>query len=143
MILSEETSRRLDELAITGNRLVDRKDFQRAITAWQQAVDLLPEPKQDWEAYTWLSASIGDSYFQQRRLLDAKDAFENALNGPGGTVNPFIQFRTGQILFRLGDEKKGVDHLLRAYMLDGEDVFVSDAEGAEFLGLLRRKGLVK
>ena len=143
MMLSTETSRRLDELAITGNRLVDRKDYRAAISAWQQGVDLLPEPKRDWEAYTWLYASIGDSCFQQRRLLDAKDAFENALNGPGGPVNPFIQYRIGQILVRLGDEKKGVDHLLRAYMLDGEDIFVSDDEGSEFLGLLKRKGLVK
>jgi len=143
MILSAEISRRLDELAVTGNRLLDRRDYSGARYAWQQAMDLLPEPKRDWEASTWLYASIGDSFYHEQKFRDAKDALEDSLNCPDGHANPFILYRLGQTLVRLREEKEGIEFLLRAYMLDGQDIFASDDEGNEFLNLLRREKLIR
>jgi len=35
-----------------------------------------------------------------------------------------------------------VEHLLKAYMLDGEEIFMADAEGPHALKLLRDRRLV-
>ncbi|HXL33219.1 MAG TPA: hypothetical protein VN968_28545 [Bradyrhizobium sp.] len=69
------------------------------------------------------------------------DAF-GALNCPDASENPFIVYRLGQSQTRLGNVDKGVEYLLRAYMLDGEDIFSSDQNGEEFLAILRSRKLV-
>jgi tetratricopeptide (TPR) repeat protein len=141
MTLSPEVSSRLDALAEEGNALSDSGKRDSAIGKWNQALNLIPEPKTDWEATTWLYASIGDAYYAQRKFADASAALFDALNCPGGLSNPFIHYRLGQSQIRLGSEDKGIEHLLRAYMLDGANVFSSDPEGAEFLALLRKRNL--
>jgi tetratricopeptide (TPR) repeat protein len=142
MILSPEISAQLDALAEEGNAWSDAGNHEAAIKKWSEALDLIPEPKTDWEASTWLYASIGDAYYAQGKFEDARATFFDALNCPDANENPFIPYRLGQSQIRLGNEEKGVEHLLRAYMLDGEDIFSSEDEGAEFLDILRRKKLV-
>jgi len=132
---------KLDQLSERGNVLLDdRQDWRGAIEQWREALTLLPEPKRQWEAWTWLNASIGEAFWTGRALEDAKAALFDALNGPDGHINPFILLRLGQTLVDLGDTERGVEYLLRAYMLDGEDVFERD--GRPYLKLLRDRNLI-
>ena len=140
MELPDQISDRIDELAERGNDLADADDLEGAVVAWSEALALVPEPKTDWDTATWLYASIGDALYQQDKLEEARDALFSALNCPDGQENPFVHFRLGQCEIRLGNEERGVDELMRAYMLDGETVFAGD--GADFLELLRRRGLI-
>jgi hypothetical protein len=64
------------------------------------------------------------------------------LNGPDAQANAFIQYRLGQCELRLGNEKAGIDRLLRAYMLSGDDIFSAEPDGREYLKLLKDRGLV-
>jgi len=48
-------------------------------------------------------------------------------------VNPFIHYRLGQSLLQQQNEEAGIGHLLEAYMLDGEDIFLAEADGAAYL----------
>jgi tetratricopeptide (TPR) repeat protein len=132
----------LDSLSEQGNNLCDASKFDDAIQKWRAAMELLPEPCVDWEAYTWLSASIGDAQYQLGQIDAAQQSFYDALNGPDGPENPFIHYRLGQCLIKLGEENHGIQCLLEAYMLDGEDIFSVDAEGISCLQKLRDRKLV-
>jgi tetratricopeptide (TPR) repeat protein len=132
---------KIDKLSERGNVLLDQqRDWRGAIDQWQQALLLLPEPKLQWEAWTWLNASIGDASRAGDALEDAKAALFDALRGPDGYTNPFILLRLGQTLVDLGDAERGVEYLLRAYMLDGEEIFEGD--GARYLRMLRDRNLI-
>lgn len=56
-----------------------------------------------------------------------------------GTPNPFILLRLGRTRVDLGNAERVVEYLLRAYLLDGEDVFERD--GA-YLQMLREQNLI-
>ncbi len=74
--------------------------------AWKKFLDalqLVPEPKTDWEATTWLLASIGDMAFVRGKFDKARDALEDAVRCPNGLGNAFIHLRLGETLFELGD----------------------------------------
>lgn len=142
MELPKTVSNKVDDLSSQGNDLCDESKYAQAIEKWRAAIELLPEPRVDWEAYTWLSASIGDAQYQAGQLDAARNSFYDALNGPGGQENPFIHYRLGQSLIRLKEEDRGIESLLKAYMLDGEEIFSADDEGAKYLQKLRDRKLI-
>ncbi|HCD6632548.1 tetratricopeptide repeat protein [Pseudomonas aeruginosa] len=142
MELPAEIHDKVDVLSMEGNDLMDDENFEAAIEKWSQALELLPEPKVEWEAYMWLSASIGDALYQQRKYESARNRFLDALNAPDGVENPFVHYRLGQCQLKLGNEALGVESLLKAYMLDGEDIFMAEDDGVSFLKILQDRKLV-
>ena len=142
MQLSEKTYAAIDSLSQQGNTLMDDDKFDAAIEKWSQALDLLPKPSVEWEAFMWLSASIGDAQFQKKKYLLAASSLQDALNAPGGIENPFIHYRLGQCQLALGNSTAGLESLLKAYMLDGKDIFLADAGGAELLNILKDQKLI-
>jgi len=143
MQLTDKIYSAIESLSKEGNDLMDDDKYEEAITKWTQALNLLPTPKAEWEAFMWLSASIGDAHYQQKRYALARNNFQDALNAPGGVENPFVHFRLGQCQLALGNTDPGVNSLLKAYMLDGEEIFLSDAGGATYLKLLKDHNLIK
>ena len=111
----------------------------------RQALDLLPEPRDIWEAYTWLNASIGEACYFQENYGGAVQVLFDALNGPEAQANPFIHYMLGKSLWkRGGDEERAIDELLRAYMLDGNEIFEGDEEeGPAMLRLLIERDLIE
>lgn len=132
----------ITSLSSEGNGLIERGDFRGAIAKWSEALTLIPEPKADWEASTWLYASIADAHYQQASYSEARAACFDALNCPGGIGNPFVHYRLGQCEVRLGNDESAVSHLLQAYMLDGEEIFLADEDGGEYLDILTSRGLI-
>jgi tetratricopeptide (TPR) repeat protein len=123
----------VERLSERGNALIDADRTDEAVAAFQEAVALLPAPKEDWEAWTWLAAAIGDAYYLADRFAEAGPWFQAALAGPDGLGNPFLHLRLGQVARRLGDEERALDELMRAYMGDGEDAFDNAPEDLAFL----------
>jgi tetratricopeptide (TPR) repeat protein len=142
MNLSDKIYARLEELSEAGNDLLDDKNPADAIRKWQSALELLPEPKQDWEAATWLHASIGDAEYQLGNFDAARHSFFDALNAVDGNGNPFVYFRLGQCQVKLGQADDAIDNFLKAYMLDGENIFRSDPHGVACLALLKSRELI-
>ena len=143
MNLSQKISAEIDLLSEEGNVRADSDDFDGAINKWKAALQLLPEPREDWDAYAWLMASIGDGYYQLSRFEEARESFIDALNAEAGRANPFVHYRLGQCLIEAGDESEGLESLLKAYMLDGEDIFNADEPaGQAYLQKLRAAKLV-
>jgi hypothetical protein len=138
--LPDEIYERIEELSERGDELADEEDAAGAEALWLEALALLPEPAVDWEAYTWLWASIGDVRYLADDAAGAADAFFHAHNGPGGIENPWIHYMLGKSLLRSDRAERGVDELMRAYMLD-DDLFRDDEEeGDAMLDALRQAG---
>ncbi|MCU1136655.1 tetratricopeptide repeat protein [Stenotrophomonas maltophilia] len=141
MELPDEIYEQVTDLSEQGNVLMDANDHAGATRCWLQALEALPAPAKDWEAYTWLCASLGDASFLSGDVVAALEYFMDALNGPDGHANPFILYRAGQCNELLGQRDRALEYLLRAYALDGEDIFDADDEGWKYLALLRQQGL--
>lgn len=126
---------RLSEL---GNEYADDGQFDFAINSWRDALQLLPAPVEQWDAATWLRASIGDANWQAGRPKATREAMFDALNCVGGVENPFIHLRLGQAAEQLGERDLAVQSFMKAYVLDGEGIFEADPQGPAALSLLRR-----
>lgn len=126
---------RLNRLCAAGNDLVEQGRFDTAVTRFNDAWELVPEPKKDWEASTWILTAIGDCYWRLRDLKSARPVLEYALQCPGGPGNAYIHLRLGQVLFDAGESDLAADRLMRAYMSAGAEIFAAeDPTYLQFLG---------
>jgi tetratricopeptide (TPR) repeat protein len=120
-----------------GNELTEQEQYLAALTEFEQALTLIPEPVEDWEAATWVLASIGDCHFMLRDYPRAHRAFSHAVACPGGLGNWFIHLRLGEIQFELGNMTRAADELARAYMAHGKEAFAH--EDPKYYAYLRTK----
>jgi tetratricopeptide (TPR) repeat protein len=142
MELPAQLYEKIESLSDEGGSHFDDGDYEAAVEKWMRALECVPAPKDDWEATHWLCASIGDAYYQQSRFDRAREFLLDALNAPGGLSSPFVFYRLGQSEARLGNSGAATDYLLRAYMLDGTDIFEADPEGSAYLKMLDEQGLL-
>ncbi len=110
-------------------------EFDLAIPLYQQALDRLPQPVEDFEAATFILSSMGDAAFQQTRYEEAVRFLEQAVHGFRGQGNPFIHLRLGQALWESGDTLRGAEELARAFAAGGEGVF--EHEDPRYLSLVK------
>lgn len=114
---------RVTQLSEQGEALFAQGKLNEARSVFIQAWKLLPEPQSEWEATTWLAASIGDIDFLKGDYAQARQTLQFAMVCPGGLGNPFLHLRLGQSQFELGELDRAADELMRAYMGAGEDIF--------------------
>jgi tetratricopeptide (TPR) repeat protein len=123
-------------LSHEADRALDPGGFDTALGLYNDALQLVPEPLNDWNATTWLLASIGNAAFFAGYFDVAIEALTDAVLAPNGLGNPFIHLRLGQSSFELGDFRRAADELLRAYMALGDKCFErEDPKYREFLGM--------
>ncbi|MBP0583484.1 hypothetical protein J8I29_29465 [Labrys sp. LIt4] len=124
--LEDTLYEQIKALSATGDALAQDGDYEGALLRYWEAFELLPEPKTDWEAGTWLLAAIGDANFLQGNFSDGRNNLTYAMLFPGAIGNPFLHLRLGQCLFELGNLGQAADELIRAYMGDGPDTFADE-----------------
>ncbi|MDE7210340.1 MAG: tetratricopeptide repeat protein [Lachnospiraceae bacterium] len=128
-----ELKAKLDELAEKGNQFEEEEQYEEAIQAWEEGLHLIPEPQQYYSETIWFLAAIGDVYFMKGMYPQAHECFDKArgnLSGDG-YGNPFIMLRLGECCFEIGDEKNAIEYLLRAYMMEGKEIFEPDEDGED------------
>ena len=135
--LSAHIQNRLQELSTQGDALREAGDHLEAQRCYIAALQLLPEPEEEWEATTGLLAAIGDCLFQRGQYEKARDAFSDAVACPGGLGTPFIHLRLGQTQLEMGAEDRAADELARAFMGAGTEVF--EHEDPKYLAFLKTK----
>lgn len=104
-----------------------------ALKTWQEGLALIPEPQEYYGETVWFLASIGDVYFLRGMYSQAHECFDKARGNMSleGYGNPFVMLRLGECCLELGDEKNALEYLLRAYMMEGEDIFTPDENGED------------
>lgn len=140
MQLDEAVYEELQDLADQGNLALDQGRLDEAISLWQQALALLPQPLTQWQAAFWLYASIGEAYYQQASYEKAIQVLVEAQSNPEAKGNPYPFYMLGKCYWRLNNER-AVEYLLNAYELDGEGIFAADTiEGEDCLQYLYDRG---
>ncbi len=135
--LSDATHQRITAFCADGDALMDEDDLEGAIERYEEALALVPEPKTDWEAATWIYTAIGDCRFQLGAFAAARDALQLAVVSPDGLGNAFIHLRLGQAQFELGDLHRSADELARAFMGAGPEIF--DEEDPKYWNFIQSK----
>ena len=123
MELEDTIYSKITELSGQGDALANKKEYREALSKYHEALEMIPEPKRDWEASTWIYAAIGDAFFFSGNYRESMAAFLDAFNSPGGLNNPFINLRIGECYFELEDLANAEEFMLRAYMWEGKDIF--------------------
>jgi tetratricopeptide (TPR) repeat protein len=124
----------IEALSEEGNLLAEKGNYDSAIEKFKEAFSLVPDLKKEWETSTWLLTSIGDMYFFKNDFDSASKFFYDALNCPDGIENPFINLRLGQSLMELGQIQMSKEYLLRAYMIEGKEIF--EEEDQKYFSLI-------
>jgi len=135
--LPTDLHERITELSALGNRLAEIGDFKEALSKFNEAWKIVPEPKNEWEASTWLLAAIGDMCFLMGYFKSAIDAFRFSLFCPGGSDNPFLSLRLGQCEFEKNNMDEAAEYLTRAYMLEGLKIF--ERQDSKYLTFLKTR----
>jgi tetratricopeptide (TPR) repeat protein len=123
MIIPHKIHRRIKKLSKSGDHLVERGKYKQGIEKYIAALELVPQPMEEWEASTWLLTAIGDAHFLSGNYSLAIKALTDAMCCPNALGNPFIHLRLGQSYLEVGDQFQAADELIRAYMGDGKDIF--------------------
>lgn len=115
----------IQRLSKSGGGRASRGEYSAAITDYERALALLPEPPHDWSAFTWLKAAIADACFLDRRFEGARQALDEVLKvgPPENAENPFVQLRYGQTLLELGHDASAANWLARAFLSCGKPLF--------------------
>jgi len=117
--LYEEVKR----LCALGDGMAKNERYEDAIAEYNRAWELIPDPKYEWDASTWILAAIADACFLSGYLTSAREALEYAMMCPKAIGNPFLHLRFGQVLYEAGELDRSADELMRAYMGGGRRVF--------------------
>jgi tetratricopeptide (TPR) repeat protein len=136
-VLSEEINEQIQALCAKGDRMAEAKRYAGALKSYWAAWDLLPDPKTDWDAATWILAAVGDSNFLDGDYVAGRDNLSHAMHCPDAIGNPFLHLRLGQCQFELQTFDRAADELMRAYMGAGPDIF--EDEDPKYIRFLQSK----
>ena len=100
--------------------------YPDALKEYWAAWDLLPEPKTQWEAATWILAAVGDANYLSGDFVAGRDNLSHAMHCPDAIGNAFLHLRLGQCQFEVGNLDRAADELMRAYMGGGAEIFEDD-----------------
>jgi len=138
--LGDQVHREIKRHCARGDVLAEERRFEDAIAAYNEAWRLIPEPKSDWHASTWVLAAIADSAYLGGYLTTARESLEHGMRCPGALGNPFMHLRLGQVLFDQNHTDRAADELMRAYMGAGADIF--STEDPKYLAFLGTRALL-
>ncbi|HWZ21472.1 MAG TPA: hypothetical protein VNW06_02395 [Cytophagaceae bacterium] len=125
---------KIEKLCEAGDKFAQNGHYSFALENYWAAYDLLPEPKEEWVAGTWILAAIGDTNFLHKDFQAGIDNISAAMYFPSAIGNPFLSLRLGQCYFEIGAFEKAKRELTKAYNFEGEELF--DNEDPKYLHFL-------
>lgn len=138
--LDGATYEEITRFCADGDSLASEAKYDAAVAEYNKAWRLVPEPKNQWEASTWILAAIADACFLLGKNKSAREALEYAMTCPGAVGNSFLHLRLGQILFDANEKDAAADELMRAYMGAGSEIF--DKDDPKYLQFLKTKAKI-
>ena len=121
--LPAETFAAVKAKAKEGERRMADGDFGGVFNLFVEAFNLLPAPRERWNAAGWLLVALGENAILAGSFQAAEGPLTDAMWCPGTVGNPWVHLRCGQMRFELGQMDLAGDELARAYMGGGREVF--------------------
>jgi TolA-binding protein len=106
MQLDDKIYNKVIKLCKDGDKFLKKKEYDNAIKKYNEGLELIPSPKNEWEASTWIYSALGDSYYIKEDYQKAKNYFYDAFNCPDAATNPFILIRLGECLYECEEFEK-------------------------------------
>lgn len=128
MKLKRKVHKEITRLSKLGDEQCENGYLEQGLELYYEALELVPEPKYDWEAATWLYVAIGDALFTGKEYEKAIRSLNAACMCPNGFQNPFILLRLGECYYELGNEDKAKEYFIQAYMLEEYEIFEGEEE---------------
>lgn len=125
----------IDQLCEEGDAHSEEGDFRAALKLYQEAWSLVPEPKTESDAATWILSALGDTHFLLKEYESGLSALTRAVSCPDGLGNPFIHLRLGQCHFETGNMEGAWSELSKALEGAGEEIF--EDEDPKYAALIR------
>lgn len=101
--LPKEIFDRIISFCTTGDVLFGQDQFDKAISQYEQALSLIPAPKEIWHAYTWLLLAVAETYFLKSDYQRAQNFYLKINeNQDPEKIDPLIHLRLAQCHFKLG-----------------------------------------
>lgn len=119
----DEVFDRIEELCERGDEYMEIEKYRPALKKFWKAFDLLPEPKTQYPAGTWLLVSIGDINFQVGNYKGGVETLNRAKTFFEAADNPFLHFRLAQCCFEEGDNASAIKEFELAFAEDGAAIF--------------------
>jgi tetratricopeptide (TPR) repeat protein len=123
--LPPEIAAEVEALCAEGDGAAASGAFAYAVLRYEAALELLPEPREQWGAAPWLWVLVADARFRGRDFVGALEPLALALlHGDAG--NALVHLRRGQCLVELGRRDEGLDALARAFAGGGRALFARE-----------------
>lgn len=116
----------VERLLAEGEESVSVERYAEALTRFQGAWDLLPEPKEEHELTIQILAAIADCWFFLGSWDKCREAVQHAFRCGAELDNPFFRLRLGQSLYELGDKREAANWLVPVYLSEGRKPFISE-----------------
>jgi len=124
--MDPELQKQIIALCQHAAQLAEMREYAFALSKYYDALAMVPDPKQEYKAATWIYSSIGQVQWKKRDYNEAGRAFLQAYRCVGGEQSADINYRLGQCLVECGAPDIASQYLCQAYMLDGESIFADD-----------------
>lgn len=131
-------SKKIDYLSKKAEHLLNKSKSREAIIIYNKIIELLPEPKEMWEAYEWVNIAIADTYFLAKDYENANLYFNRVIDD---SSNPYVFLRYGQVKYYINDVENAQEYLLKAYKMAGKDIF--NDEDKIFLEIAQKYNKIK
>jgi tetratricopeptide (TPR) repeat protein len=86
-----------------------------------QALESIPEPREEWPQSAPLFCTLGDMYSQAGDFEAALQAYIDAIRCKDALGTADIHLRLGKAQFELGEMDRAADELCRAYLCSAEE----------------------
>jgi tetratricopeptide (TPR) repeat protein len=135
--LEPELKAQVVELCNKAVEAQEEERFHASNRDLQKVYQLLPEPKAEWKAYSWLLSSIADNHFEQDEYQTAFEKFEEVFNlDAESNENAYLCLRRGQCALELENPTLAKELLTRAFELEGKELF--EDEHSKYLKLAKQ-----
>ncbi len=118
-----------------GDQAMEKSKFQDALNYYLQALEKVPNDKFQWEISLHVFTALGDCYFNLKDFVNANHSYNQALQCPDSLENGYVWLGLGQSFFELEEKEKAKDAFMRAYMLEGKEIF--NNQGYQYFDLIK------
>lgn len=141
--LPEELQQKVWDISDEATILQMKHKYLKAVEKYNEIVDLLPKPLEQWKYMYVLWQNIQENYWLNAKFnkgkkggyTEALEYWKKLMQMPDSIGDAHYHFRIGQIRYEMGQFEKAKDELMRAYLISGMERF--NDEDAKYFELIQ------